>query len=144
MIMFDTTILVYAVGAEHPLRNPTRSMIEMVRDQRIRATTTVEVVQEFAHVRARRRSRADAASRASEFAVGLAPLSQPDEDDLLEGLELFRDTDDLGPFDAVLAATARRRAWALASADRSFERVDGLLFLNPASPAFLDEVRAAG
>jgi hypothetical protein len=144
MIMFDTTILVYAVGAEHPLRNPTRSMIEMVRDQRIQATTTVEVVQEFAHVRARRRSRADAASRASEFAVGLAPLSQPDEDDLLEGLELFRDTDALGPFDAVLAATARRRAWALASADRSFERVDGLLFLNPASPAFLDEVRAAG
>jgi predicted nucleic acid-binding protein len=32
----------------------------------------------------------------------------------------------LGPFDAVLAATARRRGRALASADRSFGTVEGL------------------
>lgn len=119
-------------------------MIEMVRDQTIRGTTTVEVVQEYAHVSARRRARAEAATRASEFAIGLAPLSQPDEDDLLEGLELFEDTDDLGPFDAVLPATARRRAWGLVSADRSFDRVEGLLLLDLASPTFLDGVRAAG
>ena len=144
MIVLDTTILVYAVGTDHPLRIPTRALIESVRDGHVRATTTVEVVQEFAHVRARRRSRADAAARATEYAVGLSPLVQPEPEDLLEGLDLFGGSESLGPFDAVLAATARRRGWALASADRSFGQVGGLVHLNPSSATFLDQVGASG
>ncbi|MGH9090535.1 MAG: type II toxin-antitoxin system VapC family toxin [Acidimicrobiales bacterium] len=144
MIVLDTTILVYAVGTEHPLRDPARALVASVRDGDLRATTTVEVVQEFAHVRARRRTRADAAARAVEYATGLSPLVQPDQEDLLEGLGLFRDAVHLGPFDAVLAATARRRGWALASADRSFGEVGGLVHLDPSSVSFLDQALAAG
>jgi predicted nucleic acid-binding protein len=144
VIILDTTILVYAVGAEHPLRAPSRALVELARDGLVRASTTVEVVQEFAHVRSRRRPRAEAAARASEYAIGFSPLALPDEDDLLEGLRLFQDSVDLGPFDTVLAATAMRREWALASADRTFGQVDGLAYLDPSSPTFLDEVRAAG
>jgi uncharacterized protein len=144
VIVLDTTILVYAVGADHSLRSPTRALIESIRDDLVRATTTVEVVQEFAHVRARRRSRADAAALATEYAVGLSPLVQPEQEDLLEGLALFGGSESLGPFDAVLAATARRRGWALASADRSFGQVDGLVHLNPSSATFLDQVGTAG
>lgn len=142
MIVLDTTILVYAVGTDHPMRAPARALIELVRDGDVRATTTIEVVQEFAHVRARRRSRADAAARAREYAVGLSPLVRPEQEDLLEGLDLFGHSESLGPFDAVLAATARRRGWALASADRSFGQADGLVYLNPSSATFLDQVRA--
>lgn len=144
MIVLDTTILVYAVGNEHPLRTPARALVAAVRDGDLRATTTVEVVQELAHVRARRRSRADAAARAAEFAVGLSPLVQPEQEDLLEGLDLFGRSGSLGAFDAVLAATARRRGWALASADRSFGQVEGLVHLQPSSATFLDQARAAG
>lgn len=144
MILLDTTMLVYAVGKEHPLRAPARAVVELVGDGGVRASTTVEVVQEFAHVRARRRSRSEAAARARDYAVGLAPLVRPDEEDLFLGLDVFGDSADLGPFDSVLAATAIRRQWALASADRSFRAVDGLAYLDPSSPTFLDDVRAAG
>jgi predicted nucleic acid-binding protein len=59
-------------------------------------------------------------------------------------LDLFETSKRLGAFDAVLAASARRQGWALASADAAFEAVQGLRYLNPASPTFLDEAREAG
>ena len=89
---------------------------------------------------AQHRSRAEAAARAREFAVGFSPLVRPDADDLTRGLEIFDATVNLGPFDAVLAAVALRRGWALASADRSFGDVDGLRHLDPASHTFLDDL----
>lgn len=144
MILLDTTILIYAVGVEHPLRAPARALLSMVRDGTVRATTTIEVIQEFAHVRSYRRSRADAASLAKEYGVALSPLVRPEEEDLVDGLDLFSASSALGAFDAVLAGTARRRNWPLASADRLFAQVEGLSLLNPSSAGFLDEVRAAG
>jgi predicted nucleic acid-binding protein len=125
VIVLDTTILVYAVGTEHPLRRPARQRIEWVRAGNVRATTTIEVLQEFAHFRSRRRPRAEAAIRAREYALGLSPLVYPDQGDLLEGLARFGDSEGLGPFDAVLAVTARRRGWALASADHSLFELAG-------------------
>jgi predicted nucleic acid-binding protein len=144
VILVDTTILVYAVGADHDLRDPCRALLEGVRDGRVRARTTVEVIQEFTHVRSRRRARADAAARAREYALGFSPLVRPDEDDLARGLEIFETTAGLGPFDAVMAAVALRQRWALASADQSFRDVDGLGHLDPSSPAFLNDLDAAG
>lgn len=144
MILVDTTMLVYAVGGEHPLRAPARALVELVRDGAARAATTVEVIQEFAHVRSRRRPRAEAAALAREYAVGFSPLARPGDEDVLRGLELFAVSDGLGPFDAVLAATALRRDWALVSADRSFGRVAGLSYLDPSSPNFVERARTAG
>ncbi len=144
MILVDTTILVYAVGTDHGLRRPSRALLEGVRDGRLRACTTVEVAQEFTHVRSRRGSRVEAAARAREYALGLSPLVRPDEDDLSDGLRIFEAAVNLGPFDAVLAAVALRRRWALASADRSFGAVDGLRHLDPSSSSFLAELDAAG
>ncbi|MHB8288634.1 MAG: type II toxin-antitoxin system VapC family toxin [Acidimicrobiales bacterium] len=143
MILVDTTILVYALGADHSLRVPCRGLLEGVRDGHVRACTTVEVLQEFAHVRSRRRPRAEASARAREYALGFSPLVRPDEDDLVHGLEIFEATASLGSFDAVLGAVALRRRWALASADRSFGDVNGLRHLDPSSPTFLDDLGTA-
>ena len=139
MILLDTTILVYAVGAEHPLRKPCRDMIEHIGDGRLAATTTVEVIQEFAHVRARRRGRADARRLATSFADLLGPLPQPDADDLATGLGLFERHEPLSAFDGVLAAVvlSRPHLTALASADQAFASIDGLRHLDPARPDFL-------
>ena len=60
MIVLDTTVLAYAVGEAHPLRDPCRRLLAAHAEGRIEATTTVEVIQEFAHIRARRRTRPDA------------------------------------------------------------------------------------
>lgn len=132
MIVLDTTVLVYAKGADHPLRDPCRRLVAAVESGEIIATTTVEVIQEFAHVRARRRDRDDAAELASAYADLLSPLLLVDEADLREGLRLFGLHSELGCFDAVLAATALSAgARALVSADAAFRTITRLVSVKP-------------
>jgi predicted nucleic acid-binding protein len=127
VIVLDTTVLVYAVGDDHELREPARTIVEAVESGTVQATTTVEAIQEFVHIRARRRDRADAAVLGRAYVTLLSPLLRPGEEDLVGGLRLFERQDALGTFDAVLAASAiAARAEALISADRSFDGVRGL------------------
>ena len=132
MIVLDTTVLVYAKGADHPLRAPCRMLIEAIATGALEATTTVEVIQEFALVRARRRDRADAAALAGDYAEVLSPLMAVTREDLGHGLALFERSSRLGAFDAVLAAAATaRQARALVSADTAFAEVSGLATVVP-------------
>lgn len=125
MIVLDTTVLVYAVGSDHPLREPCRELVGAIAAGALQATTTVEVVQEFTHVRARRRGREDAVRVALDYLDVLAPLLVVGEADLQEGLRLYARSDQLGAFDAVLAATAgRANAAAIVSADAGFAEAD--------------------
>ncbi len=137
----DTTILIYALGDEHQYRDPSRHLLELIRDGEQRASTTIEVIQEFCQVRSRRRPRREAAARALEYAKGLAPLILVEEPELRSGLELFAASAALSPFDAVLAAAALHRGWALASADRTFAEVQRLVHLDPKADAFLSSAR---
>ena len=121
MIVLDTTVLVYAVGSEHPLRDPARELLQAIADGAIEASTSVEVIQEFVHVRARRRGRSDAAAAGRDYAELLSPLLNVTRADLQRGLELFENHQQLGAFDAVLAASAvSAGARALVSADSGF------------------------
>jgi len=126
VIILDTTVLVYAVGGDHPLSAPARAVITEVQGGRVRAHTTPEVIQEFAHVRARRRSREDAAALADAFATVLAPLQVVTAQHLSAGLELWRTHRQLGAFDSVLAAVAVSMDAELISADQAFASVTGL------------------
>jgi predicted nucleic acid-binding protein len=124
VIVLDTTVLVYAKGAEHPLRAPCRELVQRIAEGAVQATTSVEVIQEFVHVRARRRGRQDAAATGSDYAELLAPLLDVTREDLRRGLQLFERSDRLGAFDAVLAAAAMaRNASALVSADVAFASI---------------------
>jgi predicted nucleic acid-binding protein len=137
VIVVDTTVLVHAVGGEHPLREPSRELVVAIERGVVRATTTPEVIQEFAYVRARRRPRPDAVRIAREFAQLLSPLFVVEEGELVAGLRLFERHPKLGSFDAVLAAvTVARRADALVSADTAFAEVRGLRHVPPGTPAF--------
>jgi predicted nucleic acid-binding protein len=140
MIVLDTTVLVYAKGTDHPLREPCRAIIAAADRGQLRATTTAEAIQEFVHVRARRRDRADAADLGRAYADLFAPMLQVRESDLREGLRLFERYPALGVFDAVLAATAMAAgADALVSSDEAFAPVPGLAYVDPSSPA-IDEM----
>jgi uncharacterized protein len=140
VIVVDTTVLVYAVGTEHPLREPSRRVLKAIGDGALAATTTVDVIQEFTHGYARRRPRAVAASHARRYVTLLEPLLTPTERDLEAGLRLFERHDHLDAFDAVLAATALEHgAEALVSADRAFADVRRLRFVELGS-ARLDEL----
>ncbi len=126
MILVDTTVLVYGVGADHPLRDPARAFITAFRDGTLHGVTTVEVIQEFAHVRARRRDRDDAAALAGAYADLLSPLQSPSGESLKVGLDLWKAVPTLGSFDSVLAALALTSDLPLVSADRAFGDVPGL------------------
>lgn len=127
MIVLDTTVLVYAKGADHPLRGPCRDLVAAIAGGAVEATTSVEAIQELVHVRARRRDRADAAALGRDYAELLSPLLVVEREHLQQGLGLFERVDGLGAFDAVLAATAIDiGATALVSADAGFADVPGL------------------
>jgi predicted nucleic acid-binding protein len=121
VIVLDTTVLVYGVGADRPLREPCQQLIRAIADGTVLATTTIEVIQEFTHVRARRRDRKDAADLARDYIELLSPLLIVEETDLREGLRLYEEGTGFGAFDAVLAAaTHAAGADALVSADTGF------------------------
>ncbi len=132
MIVLDTTVLVYAKGLEHPLRDPCRALIDRIGQGLVRASTTVEVIQEFLHVRARRTSREEAAMLALAYVELLAPLMVVSADHLRDGVRLYTATPRLGAFDAVLCAAALDHgAAAIVSADRASSGVAGLPHLGP-------------
>jgi len=132
MIVLDTTVLVYAKGVDHPLRDPCRELIGAIADGAIQATTSVEVIQEFVHVRARRRDRRDAAATGQDYAELLSPLLSIEREHLQRGLALFERVDRLGAFDAVLgAAAAASGATALVSADAAFAEAGDIPHIVP-------------
>jgi uncharacterized protein len=134
MIVLDTTVLVYAKGAAHPLRDPCRELIGAIADRDLAATTTVEVIQEFAHVRARRCGRADAVTLAGDYAELLSPLITVTREQLQRGLSLFAQAERLGAFDCVLAAAASTiGARALVSADGAFAAAPDVAHVVPDS-----------
>ena len=137
MIVLDTSVLAYAVGAEHPLRDPSRRLVEAIGAGHLDARTTPEAIQEFAHVHARGRPRSAAAAHARRYADLLAPLLTTTQDELANGLRLYERHARLGAFDALLAATAMSTgAEAFVSGDRAFADVRGLRFVELGSPAF--------
>lgn len=126
-------ILAYAMGEEHGLQEPCRRLIEAIGGGHIRATTTPETIQEFVHVRSRRRPRREAASLGRSYADLLSPLVIVDEPTLAEGLSVFGRSRRIGAFDAILAAaTIAAQAEALVSADRGFDGIRGLTRWDPA------------
>lgn len=132
MIVLDTTVLVYAKGTDHLLRDSCRDLVAAIAEERIHATTTVEVIQEFVHVRARRRGRSDAAALGRDYAELLSPLLTISRDDLYRGLMLFETVRGLGAFDAVLAAAAASAdATVLVSADTAFADLPGISHIVP-------------
>lgn len=141
MILLDTTILVYARMEDHALADRCRALLAEIEAGGVSATTTVEVIQEFAHVRARLSDRPLAVTDAHAYTTALGPLVRPSIEDLRLGLALFEQTPGVGAFDAVLAASALNRSSAVASADRGFADVSGLAHLDPASEDFLDQAR---
>lgn len=105
-------------------------------DRRLEATTTPEVIQEFAHVVARRLSRSDAVDLARRYADFLAPLLTIEAEHLERGLSLFEQHPQLGAFDAVLASATIANDATLVSADADFALVPGLRHVAPGSSAF--------
>jgi predicted nucleic acid-binding protein len=64
-------------------------LIAAIAAGEVKATTSVEAIQEFVHVRARRRERSDAAALGRGYAELLSPLLTVAREDLDRGLALY-------------------------------------------------------
>jgi uncharacterized protein len=137
LIVLDTPVLIYAVGGSHPLRDPARRLIAAAGSATRDLTTSPAVLQEFAHVFARRRSREEAVRHGRRWLTLLSPLVTTTPEDVPVALRLFERHERLNSFDAFLAAVAlREQASALVSADRAFAGVPKLPFVELGSPDF--------
>jgi uncharacterized protein len=141
VILLDTSVLVYAVDDEETeLERRARNLVEVIAEGRVRATTTVAVIEEFVHVRARRHSRKDAATLGSRYIDLLSPLVTSTETAVRKALQLFERHSGVGAFDAVLAATALETgAEALVAADAGFASIPSLPFVPLAEAGHLLE-----
>lgn len=131
--LYDTSVFVYALGAEHPYRDPCREIIRRATEGDLEGEGSADLLQELAHQRLRRtRDRASAARAARNVAM-LAWWHPVEPNDVQRGLDLFERHPDLDSRDAVFAALAINRGIdAILATDRAFDEVDGLERIDPA------------
>lgn len=130
--LYDTAVFVYAVGRDHPYRDSCREIVRAARDGRIRGEASVELVHEYAHLVLRRHGDRPRAAREARAVWRLCTLHEATIEDLRRSIQLF-EQHDLGGRDALHAATALNRGIThVVTTDRAFERVPGLLRVDPA------------
>lgn len=141
-VLVDANVFIYALGAEHPYREACRDVVAALARGEVQAETSVEILQEVAHVRRRRKGGADAAARAREILAWDLPVHEFDVDDLERALGLIERDDSLPVRDAVHAAMAlNREIGAVLSTDRDFDRIEGLTRIDPGDAAGVEALR---
>jgi predicted nucleic acid-binding protein len=130
--LYDTSIFVYALGREHPYREPCREIVRRAAAGDLQGEASVDLLQELTHQRARRTgSRPDAAKAARNIAK-LAWWHPLEPNDVQRGIDLFESHDHLDARDAVFAALAINRGIdAILATDRAFDGIDGLERVDP-------------
>jgi predicted nucleic acid-binding protein len=130
--LYDTSIFIYALGLEHPYRQPCRTILQRAGADELRGEASPDLLQELVHQRFRRTKDRAAATEAARMAARLCKLHPLEPGDVQRGINLFENHDDLDPRDAVFAALALNRGIdAILATDRAFEKVAGLERIDP-------------
>ena len=126
-VFLDTAVLMYAAGAEHPLRDPCRAVLQRISDGDLEAVISAEVVQEILHrfVALKRR---DMIQPATDALVGLVDEMFPiEESHALAAKNLVLAYPRLSARDAVHAAIMHaHRITTILTFDRDFRAVPGI------------------
>lgn len=131
--LYDTSIFVYALGGEHPYREPCREIVRKAAAGDLQGEASADLLQELVHQRTRRTGDRLGAAKAARSVATLAWWHPLEPNDVRRGIDLFEAHDDLDARDAVFAALAINRGIdAILATDRSFDRVDGLERVDPA------------
>lgn len=132
-LLFDTAVFIYAVGREHPHREPCRQLVRLLAQETLTADISAEALQEYVHVRTRKGIERSQAVDEARSIVALCRVHDVTMTELQVGLQLFRTHPDLHMRDAIHAATALAcQASVLVSPDRAFDDVPGIERLEPA------------
>ena len=134
MIFIDTNVFLYAAGADNPLRKPCQQVLQDAVSGAVEGVTSTEVVQEILYVLIRRGLKEKALVLAGEILhlfPELLPVTRPD---MQRTTELLREHPDIQVRDALHVATMLNNGIGrIVSADRDFEKISGVHWLNPAT-----------
>lgn len=136
--LLDTAVFVYAVGDDHPYREPCRRLLAPDVLSAYGGEASVQAIQELLHQRARRTGNRPEAAEVARAMSQLCPLHDLTDTDLRLGLRLFDGSPRLTGRDALHAATAINRGIAtIISPDADLDGLDGLTRLDPIDAARL-------
>ncbi len=131
--LYDTAVFSYAVGEQHPYRDPCRRILELAGDHLLAGEASVDLVQELANQRFRKTGDRARAVREALSAADLCKLHELTVEDAILGLEFYEEHLRLTARDAVFAAVALNRGIdAILSSDRAFDDIPGLERIDPA------------
>jgi predicted nucleic acid-binding protein len=130
--LYDTSIFIYALGREHPYREPCRDIVRRAAAGDLQGEASGDLLQELLHQRARRTGDRLDAARAARSVAQLAWWHPLEPNDVQRGIDLFETHSDLDARDAVFAALAINRGIdAILTTDRAFDAIDGLERIDP-------------
>lgn len=131
--LYDTSIFVYALGGDHPYREPCRQVVHRATAGELQGEASADLLQEFAHQRFRRTGDREGAAKMTRNVAMLVWLHPLEPGDVRRGIDLFEAHPQLDARDAVFAALALNRGIdAILATDRAFDDVDGLERIDPA------------
>lgn len=131
-VAIDTSVPVYAVGSDSPFKDSCRQLIQLAGTGDVVLEASVEVIQEFLHVRARRTGDRLVAANAARALADVVRLHEVEEADTRRAIDLFARHSPLDALDAIHAATCLNRGIStLISADRAFDDLPDLRRVDP-------------
>jgi predicted nucleic acid-binding protein len=131
--LYDTSVFVYALGSEHPYREPCREIVRKAAAGDLQGEASADLLQELLHQRARRTGDRVDAAKATRSVARLAWWHPLEPNDVQRGIDLYETHAALDPRDAVFAALAINRGIdAILATDRAFDEIDGLERIDPA------------
>jgi predicted nucleic acid-binding protein len=140
--LFDTSVFIYALGGEHPYRDPCRAIMNDGVQGLIAPEASVEMIHEFAYVRCRRGISRPTAARDALDIAATSRLHVVEPSDVERALELWCEHDRLDMRDAIFAAQALNRGIdAILSPDQGFEGIAGLERIDPADAQAVASLR---
>ncbi|MGI8659971.1 MAG: type II toxin-antitoxin system VapC family toxin [Thermoleophilaceae bacterium] len=134
-VFIDTSVIMYAAGAEHPHRAACRRVLERVADGGIDAVTSTEVVQEILHRFAH--GRREVGQRMARSVLDLFDeLISINRQVIAGGVSLYADHPQLSARDALHVATCVDSAIGeIVSVDRGFDSVSEVRRIEPSELA---------
>ena len=133
-VFLDTNVFLYAAGADHPQKVPCVELVRAVSEGRLKANTSVEVVQEILYVYLRRGLRDEAVRLAGHVATLFPALLPVTRDDMLAALALVDRYPDLPARDLVHTDCMLQNGMdTIVSVDRHFDQVAELTRLTPSA-----------
>ena len=131
--LYDTAVFGYALGGEHPYREPCREIVRRATVGELRGEASADLLQELANQRLRRTGDRKGAAASVRRVAKLVRLHPVEPDDALLSVDLFETHPRLDARDAVFAAVALNRGIDLILAtDRAFDEIPGLERIDPA------------